>query len=79
MSHIDCPPDTLVALKAAAVSEGDKLFVSVIDDEIPHGTGTPKIRETLTFFGNYGTEDKPLTDLEKYECEYDISLIATIS
>ncbi|KAF8871700.1 hypothetical protein BD779DRAFT_1680164 [Infundibulicybe gibba] len=59
----------VISLKAVAVSEGDKLFVSVVDDKISHGTQTYTKEETLTFFGDYVTEDekKDLTDAEKYE------------
>ena len=66
----------LVQLKAIAVSEGAKLFVSVVDDQNSQGTiGTHTNKETLTFFGDYDTEaEKNLTDVEKAECEHDIAL-----
>ncbi|KAF8880639.1 hypothetical protein BD779DRAFT_1675801 [Infundibulicybe gibba] len=59
----------IVSLKAIAVSEGDKLFVSLVNDESSHGTHTSISKETLTFFGDYDTEKKDLTDSEKYELE----------
>lgn len=63
----------LVRLKAIAVSEGSKLFVSLVDDEACRGTGVPSLKETLTFFGDYDVEHKAaLTDLEKAELEREL-------
>jgi hypothetical protein len=67
----------IVSQSAVAVSEGNKLFVSLIDNKISYAPrGTINSTETLTFFGDYFVENdqKDLTELEKYERKYDIRL-----
>ncbi|KAF8812179.1 hypothetical protein BYT27DRAFT_7252135 [Phlegmacium glaucopus] len=66
--------EDIVVLKAVAASEGAKIFVSVVNDEISDGIQGPVInKKTLTFFGDYDAKDgeEPLTDLQKYELEKD--------
>lgn len=65
--------EDIISVKAIAVSEGSKLFVSLVGEEAltpPHGVRS--IKEILMFFGDYENKNEgtDLTDHDKYECEH---------
>lgn len=70
----------VVAIKAVAESEENKLIIYEVKDEPPSGacgcgdsSKSTTEKKTLTFVGTYDPVDTAnFTDDEKAECEYDI-------